>query len=170
MTEQIILYPTADAFITSANPNTNYGSGSLLSYGIPSRRSNIKFNLSTISTANLIEARIYYYCAAGAGSGVTHRRCTQDWSEETITWNNQPTYSAVNMGSTPNFKYTSTWYSAVLDLTEFATMVTTNYGMCGLGTNDDASNAYSRSGSAPPKLVLTYTSIPTTSYVIIFSG
>lgn len=96
--------------------NNNYGyAAQNAAYTIPSvaqsgglniNRALIDFNLTTIpANATIISAYLNLHALGASGSLPGHsgtnnsaylERVTQNWSENTITWNNQPTSTAVN--------------------------------------------------------------------------
>lgn len=155
----VTIKPDLTVFVNRGSPAENYGDSSLITYHLDARRTYIKFDLSAVSAVGLLSARLYYLCAFYEGSGVDHYRCTSNWGQYTLTWNNQPTFNATSMGATPNWDYKTKWYSCLLDLDEFALMKATNYGMCGKGTIADISTGFGASYLVAvyrPYLVLTY--------------
>ncbi len=104
----LILYPTHDAKVESAGPDTNYNAQGLAAAG-PNpayyRRSFLKFDLSGIPPdGSVASAYLLLYKDGEGGGGDTNRsvgayRVSDDsWSETTITWNNQP-----SIGSLENY-------------------------------------------------------------------
>jgi hypothetical protein len=96
--------PTADAFVDSLLPNTNYGSDPLLWCSDRTnptgylRNSYLQFNLSAIpSTAYVANATLTIYKdSSNLSSGTIFVACnpvTTGWSEGGITWNNKPGYN-----------------------------------------------------------------------------
>lgn len=171
MAETIITRDAHTNFVYNAtgHRDENYANMGLCSYHLDTRRTYIKFDLSSISTAGLTEARIYYLCGYFPGAGPNHYRVTSDWDRYTITWNNQPTFSGTSMGRTPNWDNEWKWYSCALDLDEFALMKANNYGMCGKGTIADISSGPGSQypiEAYRPRLVLTYSEI--SGQVILF--
>ena len=132
------------AFVYNAtgSRDTNYSGMELITYHLDTRRTYIKWDLSSLVGYDIISARIYYKSGPYEGAGVNHFRVTSDWDYDTITWNNQPSFSGVSMGATPDWVHTNTWYDCLLDPDEFELMVATNYGMCGKGTIADISTGY----------------------------
>ena len=89
--------PVADAFVRGGDyKNTNYGSdpdlvvkqSANLSY---SRMSYLKFSLSDIDATKVDTALLRLYAHNISGDfDVTLMQCSDDWVENTITWNNAP--------------------------------------------------------------------------------
>jgi len=100
--ESVALQPDGqegkDAYVMSIFPEDNFGDSTFLSVGIftvPFARSYLQFDLSSIpSEAVIIDANLglYYdslYELTSLPIGLY--RVTESWTEETITWENQPT-------------------------------------------------------------------------------
>ena len=96
------LESTADAFVDSVNPETNYGDNTKLEVGRFQETSGennfyntyLKFNLADIpSNASITEARLYLYCYHAYGSPQDMKTAGVDddsWDEHSITYNNAP--------------------------------------------------------------------------------
>ena len=100
-TTQVVLYPSNNAYVDSGNSNTNYGGSTILAteaynwYDLSTRYMNswLMFDLSsippsaTITSAVLSVTGVYsdYYSIVGSYSSASN-----SWSEDSITWNNQP--------------------------------------------------------------------------------
>lgn len=89
------LSPTDDSFVKGASPDSNYGSHSLIGVGHLDgpRRGFLKFDFSTIpKNAFITEAKLYLYCELkGRETNIQcHSVDNDNWSEDTITWNNKP--------------------------------------------------------------------------------
>lgn len=89
-----------DAFVYDGNPNTNYGSQGDLDAGYSSSsggtwyRSYIKFNNSIPYGSTIINATLYLYKTTQISdtNNITsvYHVYNQTWTEDAITWNNQP--------------------------------------------------------------------------------
>jgi len=89
------LNPTDDAQVYESNPNTNYGDIMIYirSKDGANLRAFIQFDLNNIPPGSKItEARLYLYKYSAPDITRTYRcsRVTSSWSENSITWNNQP--------------------------------------------------------------------------------
>ncbi|VVB59963.1 von Willebrand factor type A domain protein [uncultured archaeon] len=99
----------ADAYASSNNPATNYGSNTqLLVYGDGSKRTYIKFDLSWLPARQAINSAGLYLYESGAQVGdnvsVFHVNDTA-WAgqaESTINWNNQPCGTNFDNGASCN--------------------------------------------------------------------
>jgi gliding motility-associated-like protein len=111
-----------DAFLLSRLPTTplpNYTDFYAMAWtfrGTPmTGRGVIDFDLSSIPTGAIIDSAflsLYYNNTSGnSGHAGTNSsklyRITSTWSESTVTWNNQPSYSTVNAVSLPSTTSTS---------------------------------------------------------------
>jgi len=91
-------YPTNDAYVSAENPNTNYNNRDYLFVRSAliggDARSFIKFDLSSIPPGSYIHSAILKLFMFDAPDSsrvmLCHRVTESDWSESTITWNNQP--------------------------------------------------------------------------------
>lgn len=90
-----------DNHVSQNYPTTNYMLSSMLKVGEGSSSGNnrtfIKFNLPTISSANVITKatlNLTLDSANTAGTQINLHNVTQDWDTNTITWNTQPTYDS----------------------------------------------------------------------------
>ncbi|MHC1731936.1 MAG: DNRLRE domain-containing protein [Bacteroidales bacterium] len=90
-----------DAYVSSANPNTNYYLNTLLKTGYGSTsyvdRTFIKFtSLPQISSSEMItNAWLEVACSSTEGSHVNVHEVLNNWDSSTITWNNQPAYNPI---------------------------------------------------------------------------
>jgi len=93
--------PTIDTYVRSGTPNTSYNSadrfyvGARQGWGI--YRSFLKFNISALpSNITIISANLWVSTYGSYGwPNVQARRVENDNWDGTITWNNQPTFGAV---------------------------------------------------------------------------
>ncbi len=105
VTKTITLYPVADTFVFEMYPNNNYGNYQDMIVGIHENgnryRILIKFSLSGIpSNAQIVSAKLivtlrslHFFDVGGTTlKKIYVRRLTSSWSENTATWNNQPSH------------------------------------------------------------------------------
>ena len=104
--------PTDDAFVDETQKNTSLGTNQYL---IVRRMSLInarlhtliRFDLNTIPAGSMINSaklNLYYWHwndLNPTGRPLQVHRILTDWSEDTVTWNNQPGYDATLLDSTP---------------------------------------------------------------------
>lgn len=96
----VTLYPTDDAKVDSGNPDTNYGSDTILYTNGTYNRVYMKWNLSSCGVINyskILSADFYYYVnvASYCGKWLNITPSGYNWTEETITWNNQPAVTGI---------------------------------------------------------------------------
>jgi hypothetical protein len=93
----ITLYPVADSYVDSANPNSNYGDSTRLLTKLNSQYAYIMFDLSGIpSDANIISATLKVSLSdigGYTGSIGAHHCPDVSWTELGITWNNKPDFA-----------------------------------------------------------------------------
>jgi hypothetical protein len=95
--------PVADSFVTSAKPNTNYGSNSRLrAESSPVQRSYLRFNVHGVS-GTIGRATLRLFATKGSTVGYEVRGTTNTtWGENTITYANAPPFLAVTGTSGAN--------------------------------------------------------------------
>lgn len=93
----VTLYPIADSYVDSANPNSNYGDSTSLLTKLNSRYAYIMFDLSEIPPdANIISATLKVHLSdiGGYTGSIGAHYCPDDsWTELGITWNNKPDFA-----------------------------------------------------------------------------
>jgi len=101
------LYPIADSYVDSTNPNSNYGSLDTLHVYLSTstvRRAYIKFDLTSIPSGQLISSAILkLYCCYADPSSPTEvdvYATADSWSESTIKWKNAPSVGALVANNT----------------------------------------------------------------------
>lgn len=104
-----------DAFVSSLNDSTNYGSNNYLRTGWSTnynvRRSYIKFDIPTSVPGYSITSAYMSLKLHDCGNAPTVKayRVTGSWSESTITWNNKPGYTSTNASSAATLQ-ADDWY------------------------------------------------------------
>ena len=103
VSQTVTLHPTADTQVHQGNASTNYGGYTLMQTGIVSSSHRalgayIKFSLSSIpvgSTINSAKLRLYMEVSSGSLLSVSYGlwRPLSNWSENSLTWSNQPSQS-----------------------------------------------------------------------------
>ena len=91
------LSPTDDAYVLSRNPTIG-GNGGSFSIGTTATsgyvRTFLKFDLTTYPSIESATLWLYnFYGATGTAVTVGAYSASNTWSETTVTWNNQPSYS-----------------------------------------------------------------------------
>lgn len=130
----VLLYTTADAPVYTGYPSTNFDNyyNSYYSdldrelwtgnfWGPWNTRSYLKFNLSGVP--NVQSATLWVYNGVGSGKGSSYDPATvvafstsTSWTENGITWNNQPALQGTGVSTTVG--NATGWYS--WDVTSFA--------------------------------------------------
>jgi len=117
------LYPTADAFVDSSNPSTNYGGAQTINVSANAIQgfAYLKFDLSSVPPqAQILSAKMMIYLTATSGAiyGLpadtigTHYCSNTSWTEYQIAWSNKPSFD-----STP----TATWSFSLLTSKDYKT-------------------------------------------------
>lgn len=141
----------SDSHVRSLRRNINYGTSALLYSGYTNAanwgilRTFIKFDLPPeLSDSQIINATLYLYKSGHNGTptaiNLGAHRVTASWSETTITWNNQPTFSASATWSitppTTNNIYLG--WNVTSDVQGFVDGSYQNYGWCIKSSNENS--------------------------------
>jgi len=97
-----LIYLTDDADVYERYPNNNYGSDTSIwvsPYDNRKNRGFLKFSLSEIpSGVNILDAKLHLNCWKKEYDDFDAASCeveNDNWSENVITWNNQPSYGGI---------------------------------------------------------------------------
>ncbi len=148
--------PVADARVLQANPTTNYGSINRLDVDSPGEESYIRFTVSGLSGA-VQNATIRFFVTNGSSNGPAIHGTANTWTETGITWDNRPAATTgvlFNLGSAPVdtwVEYNVTSYVSANGTYDFVLLPDSSAGI----------SFYSREGTSPPELVITFASGPT---------
>ncbi|GGR98061.1 hypothetical protein GCM10010169_48300 [Micromonospora fulviviridis] len=157
--------PTADSFVSSADPGANFGSKSYLKVdGSPGQVAYLRFDLAGVVPGT--PAVLRFYAESSQRAGVAARQVTDNgWHEAAITWANAPGVGATVDASGPITA--GTWVS--LDVSSLVTgdgpvtiALTT--------TDDTALRITSREGTRPPRLFVPPPSSPSPFVVSAGAG
>jgi hypothetical protein len=92
---------SADAYVTSSDPSANFGSAADLRIdSAPNDKSQARVLRSYVhfdipaSSEPPVRATLRLYATGGDKNGVTVSVASNNWDEQTITWDNSPSYSA----------------------------------------------------------------------------
>src|SRR5512146_2063588 len=88
----ITFTPSADAYVSSAYPGTNYGTGTTLRVdGSPDVHSYLRFSVSGLGGLPITKAVLKIYANSGSTSGLAAESVSDNsWGETTVTYNNAP--------------------------------------------------------------------------------
>jgi hypothetical protein len=143
--------PVADAFVDSANPNTNYGKATNLRVdGSPVVNSYLRFNVQGVTgTITKVTLKVYANSSQSRGYDV-HGVADTTWAESSLTYNNAPTMGAV-AGSSGAVS-ANTWTSVDV------TALVTGNGLVSLGLTTASTTNLSlgsrEAGANAPQLVV----------------
>ncbi|WP_146617518.1 CBM96 family carbohydrate-binding protein, partial [Arthrobacter globiformis] len=157
--QTVTLTATADSYVTSASPTTNFGTSTLLGVdNSPVEATYLKFDLTPYAGRTLQSATLQLRSAGSGSTGTQNVRVVANdtWSETGITNGNKPALGTASIG-TLGPTTTNTNYNIPLT----ATAVAGELGQqLSLGINSSSSdgldlNSKEVSSTAAPKLVLT---------------
>ena len=133
-------------------PDTNYGGDALLVVSGGNgwtRRSFVKFDLSTIPAGSIIDSatlRLFLQNAPGSSrTDDVYRVTGADWAEGTITWNNAPAVAATPTDSNATGTTAGAWidWDVTEDVVAFKAGTYSNYGWR-INDNDETVNVVCR--------------------------
>lgn len=91
------LNPVGDADIYQGSSTTNYGTNTILrakntSGSSVTRKTYVKFDLTSANLTNIQSAKVRLYCSAldGTYSVTAYQQATDTWTETALTWGNAP--------------------------------------------------------------------------------
>ena len=83
--------PVADATIKLGSPTENFGAVNRLNADMsPGQNFLMKFDVSGIGTRSIQKATLRLFCANKSGQGGDFHSVDNNWSEDTVTWDNAP--------------------------------------------------------------------------------
>jgi RHS repeat-associated protein len=166
---------TADTFISSTYPNSNYYTdpslitGKQVYYG--TTRSLVKFNLKNLlSGAKITSAKVTVSSHSNTSgfekqANVSLYPITKSWNSNNVNWSNQPTTDAVVSNQNVSTDGDYTFYTTNL-VKDWYSGKKTNYGVMLKNTDETSdrkmfrSSDYSTDTSKKPKLTVAYTIDP----------
>jgi hypothetical protein len=142
--------PTADAYVNSSSPSTNYGSSSQLRVdGSPVVKSYLRFAVQGLS-GPVVKATLRVYANSSLSGGYSAYRVADNaWSERTINAGNAPPLSSL-IGTSGQVA-AGTWTS--VDVTSYVTGNGT-FSLALASTNATALSLASRESANAPRLVV----------------
>jgi hypothetical protein len=118
-TSQITLQfnPVADAYVSSAHPNTNYGTGAYLdASNSPVMRSYLRFNVKGLNGKTIKSAALRLRTYTASRIPILVRNITKDtWTEKGVDYNNRPSIGTTTITGPQSYN-SATWIS--IDVTK----------------------------------------------------
>jgi acid phosphatase type 7 len=160
----LVFTPTADTYVQSDVPTTNFGSAvQIVVDNSPVRNVLLKFAVSGVGTRQVVSAKLRLYCedASGVG-GAFYKVADNTWNEGIVNWNNAPAADAVSFAALGAVA-AGNWYE--VDVSSLVTGDGT-FSLKMVSTSADGAYYTSKEGAAgfAPQLVLT-TNTPTSTPV-----
>ena len=150
----ITLNSTADSYVVSSSPTSNFGSSkTLLVDNSPIDHSYLQFNVTGLKKApSKVTLQIFANSTSSAGFDV-YSVANTSWTETGITYSNAPAFATSKTGSSGAIKTSGAFYS--VDVTSLVKgNATVSFGLATTGST--AINMSSReSGANAPRLVIT---------------
>lgn len=144
--------PTADAYVQSDTPTTNYNGSSLQVDGTPVKKAYLKFSAAVAPVSATL--RVYANSTHSSGFGVA-KSTDNSWTETGINHDNAPTFGA--QGATSGPLTVGTWKE--VDVTSMISSGTNTLVLKDVGSSTNM-NMSSKEGANPPQLVLVYENGP----------
>lgn len=152
--------PTADTYVQSDVPTTNFGSATqFVNDNSPARNTLLKFTVSGVGARTVLSAILRIYCEDGSPSGgAFYRVADNTWTEGTVTWNNAPASDAGSLGAL-GIVASGNWYQ--VNITSLVTGDGT-FSLKGISTSSDGAYYATKEGTAgfAPQLVVTTSGSP----------
>jgi hypothetical protein len=153
--------PRADSYLTSTNPNANYGTlTGLRADASPMASSYLRFTVQRLGALHITKAHLRMYVNNGSSGGLTAKAVpANSWGERTIDYRNRPAMGR-SLGSSGAVS-SDRW--VVLNVTSYVTAA----GTYSFGVTTSGSSAISfasrESGAHAPRLILTLSGSTTAS-------
>ncbi len=146
----------ADAYVTPQTPDANYGSvKTLAADGSPIAEAYLSFDTSASVGQSVDHVLLWLTTKDSAGGGLSFYRMNDAWSEGSVTWTTRPSPGSLITtiaGSIPpgtiGIDITAAYPSGKIDSDHLSVRVAT--------TNDDGVLFWSREGTSPPRLDVTF--------------
>ncbi|MFE0702050.1 DNRLRE domain-containing protein [Streptomyces sp. NPDC058872] len=154
---------TADTYVSSQNPSTNYGSSQQLGVdNSPVKQMLLRFDVSGVTQqVTGAKLRIHVDDVSGAESsngGTFRAMSTTTWSETSVTYNNRPSIDGATLGTLGSVAR-NTWYE--VDVSSYVT----GNGTFSIGVTSSSSNGADydarETGATAPQLVIETGGTPT---------
>jgi hypothetical protein len=152
-TSTLTFAPTADAYVRADTPTTTSGSATSIQVdNSPVKHFLIKFTVSGVGGRPVTSAKLRLFCVDPSDRGGDfHRVPDTTWSEQTVNWNNAPSFDAATLASLGGVT-SGSWYEV-----DVSSLITGD-GTYSLGTTSPSTNGAdysSKEGANPPQLVIT---------------
>ena len=152
--------PTADTFVESDTPTTNYGTNTVVGTdNSPVKRMLLKFTVAGVEGRQVLSAKLRLRCVNASGvGGVFHRVANTSWAESGVNWNNAPPGDSATLRQLGAVAL-NTWYE--VDVTQLVGGDGT-FSLDATSTSSDGADYVSKEGAAgfAPQLVVTTSSAP----------
>jgi calcineurin-like phosphoesterase family protein len=164
VTSNILTFtPTADTYVQSDTPTTNYGSANqFVTDNSPIRNMLLKFAVLGIGNKSVISAKLRLYCVDGSPfGGEFHRVADTTWNEGGVNWNTAPVADTGILASLGRVS-ANNWYE--VDITSLVNGDGT-YSLKMNSTNSDGAYYSSKEGLTgfAPQLIITTGLAPTST-------
>lgn len=161
------LNPTADSYVYSTSPTSNYGSATTTRSGFwvefqQKFISLLKFDLSDLpDDAVITSAELKLYLSSGMGSGtMSAARNTEDWTESSVNWSTRPSNDDPRAAALVSSGSSYVTWDVTELVSDWFTGEHTNYGFSIVATaqeTDFSADFFSReAGGNQPELIITY--------------
>ncbi len=145
--------PTDDATVIKGGPNKNFGREPELKIDADpgEKKSYLRFDFSRVNIASIKKATLRLFAVKSAPFGGSFMKITHnDWSEDSISWNNAPVVDGAFLGTIPEI-VESKWYE--LDVTS-AISESGPLSICIVGNHDVIAMYSSKDGLHSPEITL----------------
>lgn len=148
--------PTADTYINSGTPNTNFGTTNPLRASSVANRSLLKFDTSSIpANAYITSVTLQIYSTNAPGGKYQVHPSLDSWTETGVTWNTQPTWDTTILATSEIALASSTVYIK-LPTSSVTRAGNTNFGLDYAPSGMNAFFASREDATNPPRLLVEY--------------
>jgi hypothetical protein len=152
------LNPTADTYILSTSPDSNYGTANPISASASSYRAYLKFDTSAIpASATINYAKLTIYSKSTASGVFRVHGAPDSWTETGLTWNNAPAWQpGVLASSPPSAIQSNVAYTIFLPVKAVTKAGNTDLGIDFSQAGTITKFASREDATNPPQLVINY--------------
>ena len=149
----ITLNAVADTYVSSASPNSNYGSARTLAVSDNTYRVLLRFNVSLPAGSSVTNLSLRIYSNTSVNGSLIAHPASNDWIETAVTSANQPAWQTTELARTDVLR-SKQYASATLPANAVAGSGSVSFGLD--TTAGVQGSLASREAAKRPQLVITY--------------
>ena len=154
-TVTVTLGASADTYLSTDSPGSNFGSAESLTISQNSDRVLLRFNLALPTGATIESATLQTYSAVADRANFIVHPSTGSWEEASVTYRTQPAWDSKELARSDSALRKGRYVAADLPVTAVPTSGTVSFGLNTTASRRSGSIT-SRESAKAPQLVVTY--------------